>query len=101
MPCVRQWNNLSAANIFMHKERNAKFVYDDETVSLTNKEFDLLYKLLSYPGIVFTKQQLLDEIKAVGNGDMDVRLELKATKEEMQAFTNEFSHEFKTLITSS
>lgn len=64
--------------------------------------------------------KLLDGIKAVGNGDMDVRLELKgadeyekiyqsfnamvaelkATKEEMQAFTNEFFHEFKTPITS-
>ena len=31
-------------------------------VTLTNKEFELLYKLLSYPGVVFTKQQLMDEI---------------------------------------
>lgn len=64
--------------------------------------------------------KLLNGIKAVGNGDMDVRLEpkgadeykevyksfnamvteLKTTKEEMQAFINEFSHEFKTPITS-
>lgn len=33
-----------------------------ETIPLTNKEFDLLYKLLSYPNLVFTKQQLMDEI---------------------------------------
>lgn len=64
--------------------------------------------------------ELLDGIRAVGNGDMDVRLEpkgadeyreiyksfnnmvaeLKTTKKEMQAFVNEFSHEFKTPITS-
>lgn len=36
--------------------------YAGENISLTNKEFDLLYKFLSYPGIVFTKQQLMDEI---------------------------------------
>lgn len=36
--------------------------YDGEAISLTSKEFDLLYKLLSYPNMVFTKQQLLDEI---------------------------------------
>lgn len=36
--------------------------YDGEAISLTSKEFDLLYKLLSYPNVVFTKQQLLDEI---------------------------------------
>lgn len=65
-------------------------------------------------------EQLLDGLKAVGNGDMDVCLELKGsdeykeiyrsfnnmvrelkgTKEEMQAFINEFTHEFKTPITS-
>lgn len=64
--------------------------------------------------------KLLDGIRAVGNGSLDVCLELegadeyreiyrsfnamvaelKATKEEMQAFTNEFAHEFKTPITS-
>lgn len=36
--------------------------YDGSEVPLTNKEFDLLYKLLSYPEMVFTKQQLMDEI---------------------------------------
>lgn len=64
--------------------------------------------------------KLLNGIKAVGNGDMEIRLEMKgadeyreiyksfnamvaerkASKEEMQAFINEFSHEFKTPITS-
>lgn len=32
------------------------------TVTLPKKEFYLLYKLLSYPGQIFTKYQLLDEI---------------------------------------
>lgn len=31
-------------------------------IDLPPKEFDLLYKLLSYPGMIFTKNQLLDEI---------------------------------------
>ena len=63
---------------------------------------------------------LLNGIKAVADGDLDVRLdsggaqeyaeiynsfnrmaeELKKTKQEMQNFVNEFSHEFKTPITS-
>lgn len=33
-----------------------------ETVTLPQKEFLLLYKLLSYPGIIFTRIQLMDEI---------------------------------------
>lgn len=31
-------------------------------LDLSKKEFELLYKLLSYPGIIFTKAQLMDEI---------------------------------------
>ena len=33
-----------------------------ETVTLPQKEFLLLYKLLSYPGKIFTRIQLMDEI---------------------------------------
>lgn len=34
----------------------------DTSLSLPKKEFDLLFKLLSYPGQIFTRNQLLDEI---------------------------------------
>lgn len=34
----------------------------DEILELPNKEFMLLYKLLSYPGKIFTRIQLMDEI---------------------------------------
>lgn len=34
----------------------------EETVELPQKEFLLLYKLLSYPGKIFTRIQLMDEI---------------------------------------
>lgn len=33
----------------------------DEEVSLTNREFSILYKLLSYPKKTFTRTQLMDE----------------------------------------
>ena len=36
--------------------------YDGRQITLTNKEFDLLFLLLSYPETVFTKQQLMDKI---------------------------------------
>lgn len=32
------------------------------TLELPKKEFELLFKLLSYPGVIFTKNQLLEEI---------------------------------------
>ncbi len=40
-------------------ERSA--VLNDEEIPLTAREFDLLYKLLSYPKKTFTRTQLMDE----------------------------------------
>ncbi len=40
-------------------ERSATL--DGEDVSLTHREFNLLYKLLSYPKKTFSRQQLMDE----------------------------------------
>jgi len=34
---------------------------EGEEISLTNREFNILYKLLSYPKKTFTRQQLMDE----------------------------------------
>lgn len=48
---------------------NTELLYDTWTVSdnsgsqiLPQKEFMLLYKLLSYPGQIFTRQQILDDV---------------------------------------
>ena len=35
---------------------------EDESMILPQKEFMLLYKMVSYPGKIFTRQQLMDEI---------------------------------------
>lgn len=40
---------------------------DGESVTLPQKEFMLLYKMASYPGRIFTRQQLLDEIWGYSN----------------------------------
>ena len=37
-------------------------ITDKESVVLPQKEFMLLYKMASYPGRIFTRQQLMDEI---------------------------------------
>lgn len=39
-----------------------KATYCGEVIPLTTKEFDLLFLLLSYPEVVFTKQQLMDKV---------------------------------------
>lgn len=43
-------------------EESMSAVWDGGRAELTEKEFGLLHKLLSYPGTIFTKQQLMDEI---------------------------------------
>lgn len=42
-------------------------ITDDESAILPQKEFMLLYKMASYPGRIFTRQQLMDEIWGYGN----------------------------------
>ncbi len=43
-----------------------------ESITLPKKEFYLLFKLLSYPNVIFTRRQLLDEIWGMDN-DVDER----------------------------
>lgn len=38
------------------------FKYDGKYIEFTKKEFDLLFKLISYPNKIFTKMQLIEEI---------------------------------------
>lgn len=47
---------------FEMDENDYSVKYDTETMEMTKKEFDLLFKLLSYPNRVMTKIQLLEDI---------------------------------------
>ena len=42
-----------------------------ETVTLPQKEFQLLFKLLSYPGTIYTRMQLMDEIWGLDSDTTD------------------------------
>ena len=52
---------IRVGNFLLSEEQMAAF-YKEEKIELTDKEFKLLHKLLSYPGTLFTKQQIMDEI---------------------------------------
>lgn len=62
-------------------------VYQDEMIPMTNKEFELLFKLLSYPNTVFTKQELLDDIWGY-----DTETEYETIKTYISKIRNKFSH---------
>ena len=48
-------------NLTLNADSNVAH-FSGKNIELTKKEFNLLYKLLSYPNVIFTKQQIMDEI---------------------------------------
>ncbi len=51
---------LEIGNFIMDADEHTAYLNDEE-ISLTNREFSILYKLLSYPKKTFTRTQLMDE----------------------------------------
>lgn len=51
---------LTVGNFTMDADERTAYLNDEE-ISLTAREFSLLYKLLSYPKKTFTRTQLMDE----------------------------------------
>lgn len=71
--------------------------------TLPQKEFYLLYKLLSYPGKIFTRPQLMDEIWGMFSetDEMTVNTHINRLRErfsDCSDFVVNVSHEFKTPI---
>ena len=51
---------LTVGSFIMDADEHTAYLKDEE-INLTNREFSLLYKLLSYPKKTFTRSQLMDE----------------------------------------
>lgn len=51
---------LEIGNFIMDADEHTAYLNDEE-IALTNREFSILYKLLSYPKKTFTRTQLMDE----------------------------------------
>ena len=57
---ISQSRKLEAGSFIMDADEHTAYLNGEE-ISLTNREFSLLYKLLSYPKKTFTRTQLMDE----------------------------------------
>lgn len=57
---IERSRELVAGNLRMNKDEHTAYV-DGEELNLTVREFDLLFKLLSFPRRTFTRSQLMDE----------------------------------------
>ncbi len=61
--------------------------YDGEEIALTVREFDLIFKLLSYPKKTFTRSQLMDEFWDVDTNSSTRTVDVYITK-----IRDKFSH---------
>lgn len=57
---IERCRELVAGNLRMNADEHTTYVNGEE-IALTVREFDLLYKLLSFPKRTFTRSQLMDE----------------------------------------
>lgn len=68
---LRESANLSLAGVSIDDQRHTVSV-NETPVELTFKEYELLKLLIAHPGIVFSRQQILEKIWGIGF-DMDTR----------------------------
>lgn len=57
---IKKAGKLTVGNFTMDSEEHTAYL-DGEEVSFTVREFDILYKLLSYPKKTFTRSRLMEE----------------------------------------
>lgn len=57
---IERCRELVSGNLRMNADEHTAYVNGEE-IALTVREFDLLYKLLSFPKRTFTRSQLMDE----------------------------------------
>jgi DNA-binding response OmpR family regulator len=84
--------------IYERKMRIGEVVFDydgltvsrgQEIINLPQKEFYLLYKLMSYPGRIFTKYELMDEIWGyeTNSADTTVIVHINRLRKRFESFT--------------
>lgn len=57
---ITQEKKLVIGNFTMYLEERCAYIHDKE-ISLTTREFDIVFKLLSYPKKTFSRSQLMNE----------------------------------------
>ena len=57
---IKNVNEVVVGNFKMNQEEHVAYLNDEE-VPLTVREFDILYKMLSYPKKTFTRSRLMEE----------------------------------------
>ena len=61
---IEMERRITIGNLTLDADQMAVFI-DEEEVATTTREFNILYKLLSFPGKTFSRAQLMDEFWGV------------------------------------
>lgn len=70
---------LTVGNLTLDAEEHTAYL-EDEEITLTAREFNILYKLLSYPKKTFTRFQLMDEFWGADSGSGPRTVDVYITK---------------------
>lgn len=85
---IAQSKKIEINGVVVDSEKYA--VYNDsEYIEFPKKEFDLLYKLLSYPDRIFSKEQLLDSIWGINaeSGEETVKTHVSRIRNRLKNIT--------------
>ena len=85
---INQEKKIIVGNVVLDSEKYA--VYSDtEYIELPKKEFDLLFKLLSYPEQIFSKEQLLTSIWGITSesGEETIKTHISRIRNRLKSIT--------------
>lgn len=82
-------SKIKLKHIFLD-EKNLECLVDGVLIPLTIKEFKLLYKFLSYPNVIFTREQLMNDIWGYDSESYDRTVDTHIKRIREQIATDDF-----------
>ncbi len=85
---IAQSKKIEIGQVVVDSEKYAVYT-DTEYIELPKKEFDLLFKLLSYPDRIFSKEQLLNNIWGVNaeSGEETIKTHISRIRNRLKNIT--------------
>lgn len=85
---IAQSKKIEIGHVVIDSEKYAVYT-DTKYIELPKKEFDLLFKLLSYPDRIFSKEQLLDSIWGMNaeSGEETVKTHISRIRNRLKNIT--------------
>ena len=76
---IQSSRKITIGSLILDAEEHTAY-YKDEEIQLTVREFDIIFKMLSYPKKTFTRSQLMDEFWDVDTNSSTRTVDVYMTK---------------------